>query len=466
MSWKGFTKAVSRAPQQFKGKFNIGDSTKDPVYLDAERRFKELEQECKKLHEDSKKYTSSINGMLNHQIEFSKAIKEIYKPISGRLSDPNSIKDEGNQAGIQACEEYEAIVRELQTTLAPELEMIESRIVKPSEELLQIIKLVRKMAMKRDHKQLDYDRHRASVKKIEDKKEKSMKDERALYKAQNDLEQSTQEFEYFNEMLKAELPELFALEVEFIKPLFQSFYYMQLNIFYTLSERMRNVDIGYFDLGADIEEAYHAKRGDVQDHAEALSICKFKTTGRPSTVGKFGAGKFDKSKFMGGKTSPSSLERPSYGGRARSNSDVTSTNSPSDALPPYSPPPTQNSYGAYAADAKAGGVGRSNTTTARFSGSNAGVAAVAGGMSNLSLASAAAKKKPPPPPPTKPKVLSAPTEWCVALYDYVAQAAGDLSFSAGDRIEVLRRTDDVNEWWTGRLGGAEGVFPANYVQLG
>ncbi|ODQ52707.1 putative BAR adaptor protein RVS167 [Saitoella complicata NRRL Y-17804] len=432
MSWKGFTKAVSRAPQQFKGKFNIGDSTKDPVYLDAERRFKELEQECKKLHEDSKKYTSSINGMLNHQIEFSKAIKEIYKPISGRLSDPNSIKDEGNAAGIQACEEYEAIVRELQTTLAPELEMIESRIVKPAEELLQIIKLVRKMAMKRDHKQLDYDRHRASVKKIEDKKEKSMKDERALYKAQNDLEQSTQEFEYFNEMLKAELPELFALEVEFIKPLFQSFYYMQLNIFYTLSERMRNVDIGYFDLGADIEEAYHAKRGDVQDHAEALSICKFKTTGRPTTVGKFGPGKFDKSKFMGGKTSPSSLERPSY-----------------DALPPYSPPPTQNSYGAYAADAKAGGVGRSNTTTARFSGSNA-----------------AAKKKPPPPPPTKPKALSAPTEWCVALYDYVAQAAGDLSFSAGDRIEVLRRTDDVNEWWTGSLGGAEGVFPANYVQLG
>jgi hypothetical protein len=27
--------------------------------------------------------------MLSHQIEFSKAIAEIYKPISGRASDPN-----------------------------------------------------------------------------------------------------------------------------------------------------------------------------------------------------------------------------------------------------------------------------------------------------------------------------------------------------------------------------------------
>jgi hypothetical protein len=33
--------------------------------------------------------------------------------------------------GIQACEEYEVIVKELQEALAPELEMIESRIISP-----------------------------------------------------------------------------------------------------------------------------------------------------------------------------------------------------------------------------------------------------------------------------------------------------------------------------------------------
>ena len=32
-----------------------GEITKDAVYIDAERRFDELEKETKKLHEESKK---------------------------------------------------------------------------------------------------------------------------------------------------------------------------------------------------------------------------------------------------------------------------------------------------------------------------------------------------------------------------------------------------------------------------
>jgi hypothetical protein len=32
-----------------------GEITKDPIYIDAERRFDELEKETKKLHEESKK---------------------------------------------------------------------------------------------------------------------------------------------------------------------------------------------------------------------------------------------------------------------------------------------------------------------------------------------------------------------------------------------------------------------------
>lgn len=56
MSWKGFTKSVTRTPQTIKQKFNIGDITKDAIYVDADRRFKELEDETKKLHEESRKY--------------------------------------------------------------------------------------------------------------------------------------------------------------------------------------------------------------------------------------------------------------------------------------------------------------------------------------------------------------------------------------------------------------------------
>lgn len=37
----------------------------DAVYIDAERRFKEIETETKRLHEDAKKYSEAVNGTLS-----------------------------------------------------------------------------------------------------------------------------------------------------------------------------------------------------------------------------------------------------------------------------------------------------------------------------------------------------------------------------------------------------------------
>lgn len=47
----------------------------------------------------------------------------------------------------------------------------------------------------------------------------------------------------------------------------------------------------------------------------------------------------------------------------------------------------------------------------------------------------------------------------VALYDYDAQQAGDLSFRKDDRIEIIERTANADDWWTGKLNGQQGVFP-------
>ncbi len=360
--------------------------------------------------------------MLNHQAQFAIAVKEIYKPISGRMSDVDSLKPEGNPDGVLACEEYETIVEELKETLSPELEMIETRVVKPAQELLDIFKLIRKVNLKRDHKQLDYDRHRTTLKKLQDKKDKTLKDEKALYRAEADVEQATQEYEYYNDLLKADLPRLFQLESEFIKPLFQNFYYMQLNIFYTLNERMSRCDIPYFRLDRDILEAYHEKKGNVQEQAELIGICKYKLARGPS--------KFDKSKLP---PSPSSSKFSEH----QRASSLSETNG-SESLPPYSPGGTINS----AAGDSNSALGRSYTTGTTSS-----------------------ARKPPPPPPTKPSTLKAPKEVAVALYDYVAQAEGDLSFKAGDRIEVVQRTASENDWWTGKVNGAQGVFPGNYTKL-
>jgi hypothetical protein len=40
----------------------------------------------------------------------------------------------------------------------------------------------------------------------------------------------------------------------------------------------------------------------------------------------------------------------------------------------------------------------------------------------------------------------------------VVGAHGDLGFSAGDVIEIVQRTDNTNEWWSGRIAGREGAL--------
>ncbi|KAI1434192.1 BAR domain-containing protein [Xylaria sp. CBS 124048] len=445
MSFRGFQKSVVRAPQQLKAKFNIGEHTKDAVFLDSERRFQDLEAETKRLHDSSMRYFEAINGMLNHQIEFSKAMTEIYKPISGRVSDPDSLVVHGNPEGIRACEEYEAVVKDLQDTIAPELEMIESRVVRPANELLDVLKVVRKTAVKRDHKQLDYDRHRNTLKKLQEKKEKSAKDEKALWKAESELEQSTQEFNYYNDLLKDELPKLFALESQFIQPLFQSFYYMQLNIFYTLHEKMQQCDIGYFNLNLDVEEAFEQKRGDILEQAERLTIVRFKTSGRqkPPKLGQ-------KPAAIEGGSEPAGLLTP---GPA---APVSPSPSASFRHAPPSPSPSPSFKHAPYAPANSADQPPPPYSMAALNSNPAALASAAAG-----------KPKPPPPPPKpKPSRLAAAVETVTALYDYSAQAEGDLSFRAGDVIEIVSRTQNANEWWTGKIQGRQGQFPGNYVKLG
>lgn len=80
------------------------------------------------------------------------------------------------------------------------------------------------------------------------------------------------------------------------------------------------------------------------------------------------------------------------------------------------------------------------------------------------------KKKPPPPPPPK-RLASAPRppdEFVVAQYPFSGQGAGDLSFRAGDRIKIIKRTATDQDWWEGELEscpGVRGQFPANYCKV-
>ena len=242
-----------------------------------------------------------------------------------------------------------------------------------------------------------------------------------MYTAENKFEEAAADYEDFNRVLKEEMLLLFEYERDFIQPLFQSFYYMQLNVFYTLHEKMQSIDIGYFDFNRDIEEAFNEKRGEIQGVTEKIPIIKFKTTGNRRPPGKF--------------TSRLALEN---GGHKR----ASSLGSPSSPLAitqggesEAAPPPYQSN----------GDLGRASSTAGNF-------------------ASAAKSKPAPPPPKPKPSRLSGipAVETVTALYAYEAQAEGDLTFNAGDVIEVVQRTDNVEEWWVGKIGVRQGQFPGRF----
>ena len=61
--------------------------------------------------------------------------------------------------------------------------------------------------------------------------------------------------------------------------------------------------------------------------------------------------------------------------------------------------------------------------------------------------------------PALPEPL--PNERYVAVYDYTSDEAGDLHFSAGQVVRVVKKT---SEWWTGQFGASIGVFPYNFVE--
>lgn len=50
----------------------------------------------------------------------------------------------------------------------------------------------------------------------------------------------------------------------------------------------------------------------------------------------------------------------------------------------------------------------------------------------------------------------------LALRPCIPQEPNDLSFRAGDIIEVVAETNA--DWWTGKVNGKQGLFPSNYVE--
>ena len=64
-----------------------------------------------------------------------------------------------------------------------------------------------------------------------------------------------------------------------------------------------------------------------------------------------------------------------------------------------------------------------------------------------------------PKPQFKPKPSNIGKDQAVALFTFDAAQEGDLGFKKGDVITIVKRTNNAMDWWTGRIGDREGIFP-------
>jgi len=231
------------------------------------------------------------------------------------------------------------------------------------------------------------------------------------------------------------LPRFMQYATQFIDPLFHSFFYMQLNIYYVFLDNITQFAEKRYDItnttGAQIASDYEEKRTDAWSTIEEMSITRrFVSTSKTLQANRAGAGL--------GRT-PSNATTSSATSMPRSPSSSSAA-----AFKKSPPPPPLPSMG--------GGSAPPPPYAPPYNGAN--------------VAAAGTKRAPPPPPALKPKPKPPvpAAHYVVALYDFEAQADGDLSFNTGDRIEIVEKTENTEDWWTGRLNGAQGVFPGNYVQ--
>ncbi|KAF9729590.1 hypothetical protein PMIN06_007603 [Paraphaeosphaeria minitans] len=71
--------------------------------------------------------------------------------------------------------------------------------------------------------------------------------------------------------------------------------------------------------------------------------------------------------------------------------------------------------------------------------------------------------------PTAPKPVfrrdSMKPGQAIAKFTFDADQPGDLGFKKGEIITVVKKTQSEADWWTGRIGDREGIFPSNYVEV-
>jgi amphiphysin len=123
--------------------------------------------------------------MLSNQAAMAHYLSMIYDASLGTEAPEGTVQKRFQQtaaANLQAVNDAEAAMAYCRDEVLPELDVVDRDIVRPLLELSEIIKVIQKTMIKRDHKLIDYDRHRIALQKLNSKAERSFSEEKQIFK--------------------------------------------------------------------------------------------------------------------------------------------------------------------------------------------------------------------------------------------------------------------------------------------
>lgn len=469
-----------------------GDNAKVAVLLTD---YEDVDRVLAKIIDAANSWRDSWISLSSAQLGVAAEYDGLWDPIVGASEGLGKPAAPTPQLQLEQALRLKEVYTELKADILQELELIEARVVKPASCAREYIDPMRKTIKKRENKRLDYEKIQDKTTKLQRKSGRTAKDDASLAKLEAELVRVSEDFHTADAHLRETLPPIIAASFNIIPLLVDSVVALQnrlLGLYYTALHSYCE-EHGFPSPPPPMEEVVSVWSAGYEpakmEFESVACVATGKAVRQPMKLPD------DPSlQDRGCSSLPPTPTLPMLNGPRRSSSGLISANGstgrsqlsripsattlPSNAAPGFGPRPPVVSNLTPTDFTTASRLGQQftpaispNSKVSRsdyFDNRPSSIASTATSVASIhtvasGASSVAAKKKPPPPPPKR--ILSKQLEqFVVAQYAFTGQGAGDLSFREGDRIKVVKKTDRLDDWWVGELGGVKGSFPANYCK--
>ncbi|KAL9556400.1 hypothetical protein MBANPS3_001890 [Mucor bainieri] len=247
------------------------DVTRDLEYLEIEKKYKEVVASADELRLETMAFRDHIANMLNHQFHCANYLAEVCglvmeeeDPLDERaVRLPKRDAEDIPPEMRQALEDYATAMAYCREESFSILDDLDALVVRPADRFHMITKTIDKTITKREHKLIDFDRHRIAYMKYSAISEPSPSEEKNMFRLQTQFDNAAADYDYFNNMLKDELVRFLDLSQEFIEPVFRQFYNIQSRVvggFYSrLHEVIQHNGDMFPTLTMSVEDGFRAR---------------------------------------------------------------------------------------------------------------------------------------------------------------------------------------------------------------